>query len=176
MINIKGNQGITLTILVIMIIVIIILAGISITKGSDLIKTTKVETNVTNMITMRAKAKVFAEEVNAEVWDETDKSSKREEIYLEKYKMTKPENETELISKVSDKVNNEYGCECYGITKDTLEEMGLKDLAKEVDNEDYVIVYNSNDYRNIDIIYTKGIEYENKIYYTLSSLQGAIGE
>ena len=64
MLYIKKNKGITLVALVIMIIVIMILAGITITQGSDLIKTTKVETYVTNMITIKSKAKVYAEEAN----------------------------------------------------------------------------------------------------------------
>ena len=88
MLYIKENKGITITALVIMIIVIMLLAGITITQGSDLIKNTKVETYLTNMITIRSKAKVYAEETNAEVWDAEDKTSKREEIYSEKYKLT----------------------------------------------------------------------------------------
>ena len=87
MLYIKENKGITITALVIMIIVIMLLAGITITQGSNLIKNTKVETYVTNMITIRSKAKVYAEETNAEVWDAEDKTSKREEIYSEKYKL-----------------------------------------------------------------------------------------
>ena len=51
MLYIKENKGITITALVIMIIVIMLLAGITITQGSDLIKNTKVETYLTNMIT-----------------------------------------------------------------------------------------------------------------------------
>ena len=76
----------------IMIIVIMLLAGITITQGSDLIKNTKVETYLTNMITIRSKAKVYAEETNAEVWDAEDKTSKREEIYSEKYKLRREQN------------------------------------------------------------------------------------
>ena len=60
MLYIKENKGITITALVIMIIVIMLLAGITITQGSDLIKNTKVETYLTNMITIRSKAKVYA--------------------------------------------------------------------------------------------------------------------
>ena len=58
MLYIKENKGITITALVIMIIVIMLLAGITITQGSDLIKNTKVETYLTNMITISSKFKV----------------------------------------------------------------------------------------------------------------------
>ncbi len=174
MLYIKKNKGITLVALVIMIIVIMILAGITITQGSDLIKTTKVETYVTNMITIKSKAKVYAEEANAEVWDAEDKSSKRAEIFLEKYKMNQSGNQDELISKVDDKVNTGNGCECYDITTDTLKDMGLNELAEETGNGDYVVVYDASNYKNIEIIYVNGIEYRNVRYYTLSKLQEAL--
>ena len=176
MLNIKRNTGITLTALVIMIIVIMILAGITITQGSDLISNTKVETYVTNMITIRAKAKVYAEEANAEIWDAEDKAAKRAEIYSEKYKMTKSANQDEIISKVDSKVNTGNGCECYDVTKDTLKQMGLNDLANETNDGDYVVVYDSSDYKNMDIVYVQGIEYKKSKYYTLSSLQAKVGE
>lgn len=176
MLNIKEEKGITLTALVVMIIVIMILAGITITQGSDLINNTKVETYVTNMITIRAKAKVYAEEVNAETWDAEDKAAKRTEIYSEKYKMTKSNNQDEIISKVDSNVNTGNGCECYDITKDTLRQMGLSDLANETSDGEYVVVYDASDYKNMDIVYKNGIEYKKVKYYTLSSLQAKVGE
>ncbi len=176
MLYLKEEKGITLVALIIMVIVIIILAGISLTQGSELLKTTKVETYVTNMITIRAKAKVYAEEVNAGTWDVQDKSAKRNELYSEKYNMTKPSNESELISKVDENVNKGNGVEFYQITKETLTKMGLEDLAKDVNDGDYVVAYDAGDYTNLDIIYTKGIEYNGKKLYTLSSLQRETGE
>ena len=176
MLYLKEEKGITLVALIIMVIVIIILAGISLTQGSELLKTTKVETYVTNMITIRAKAKVYAEEVNAGTWDVQDKSSKRNELYSEKYNMTKPSNESELISKVEENVNKGNGVEFYQITKETLTKMGLEDLAKESNDGDYVVAYDAGDYTNLDIIYTKGIEYNGKKLYTLSSLKKETGE
>ena len=88
--------------------------------------------------------------------------------------MNKSSNQTELISKVDDKVNTGNGCECYDITIDTLKEMGLSDLANETNTGDYVVVYDASNYKNLDIIYVPGIEYKNIMYYTLSSLQEAI--
>lgn len=176
MLYLKEEKGISLSVLVIMIIVIIILAGISINQGTELLKTTNVETYVTNMITIRAKAKVYAEEVNAATWDVQDKSSIRGELYSEKYNMTKPGNESELIAKVDENVNKGNGVEFYQITKQTLTKMGLEDLAEEVNDGDYVVAYDAGDYTNLDIIYTKGIEYNGKKLYTLSSLQKETGE
>lgn len=51
--------------------------------------------------------------------------------------------------------------------------MGLSDI----DNiENYIVVYNAQDNTKLDVIYNSGIEYENKTYYTLSSLQAEMGE
>lgn len=174
--HVKENRGITIIALVIMIIVITILAGISITQGTDLIKTSKVETFVTNMITIRAKAKVYAEEVNAETWDLEDKSSKKEELYLEKYKMKKSKKEDEIISRVDSNINTGNGCECYEISKETLKQMGLEDLAKESTDGEYAVVYDASDYKNLDIVYVSGIDYKKVKYYTLSSLQEKVEE
>lgn len=172
----KENKGITIIALVIMIIVILILAGISLIEGTSLIKQTKIENLMTNMITIRAKSKVFAEEVNAEVWDVEDKSTKRQNLYSEKYSMSVPSNETELISKVDSSVNTGNSCECYEITKETLSVMGLDELVNETENGEYIVVYDSSDYTNLDIIYQPGIQYKGETYYTLSSLQAEMGE
>ena len=171
MLYLKENKGITLTALVVSIIVIMILAGISITQGSNLIKTTKVENYVTNMITMRAKVKIYGEEINAETWDAENKSEERAKLYEEKYGMTKSSNQTELESKVDEKVNKGNGIECYNITKETLKKMGLDDITQDMNDGDYVVAFDAGDYKNLDIIYTPGIEYEKVTYYTLSKLQ-----
>lgn len=173
MLHLKENKGITMITLVIMIIIIFILAGISLTEGKSMLKKTKVENIITNMITIRAKSKVYAEEVNAEVWDVEDKNSERQILYLEKYNMPKPSNEAELISKIGNTVND---WECYEITKETLTKMGLENLVEETNNGDYVVAYDSEDYTNLDIIYKQGVQYNEKTYYTLSSLQAEIGE
>lgn len=176
MVNLKRDKGITLTALVVMIIVIIILAGVSIAQGTDLIKHTKIENYVTNMITIRAKAKIYAEEVNAETWDASDKATKKTEIFAEKYKMTKSSNEKEIINKLDSNVNTDGGYECYEITTETLNIMGLNEMVKDTYDGEYVVVYDANDYKNLDIVYVDGIEYNKTIYYTLSKLQGVIEE
>lgn len=63
--------------------------------------------------------------------------------------------------------------ESYKVTQGTLEKMGLKDI----DNiENYIVVYNVEDNTKLDVVYTSGIKYQDKIYYTLSSLQSEIGD
>ncbi len=176
MLYLKRNKGMSMIALIGMIIIILIIAGISLVGGIRLIRKAKIENLMTNMITMRAKAKVYAEEVNAEIWEEEDKSAKRKELYLEKYNMSVPSDENAIISKVDSSINNENGCECYEITKETLEDMGLEELVEETNNGDYVVIYNAADYNNLEILYQPGIEYHNNTYYTLSSIQAELGE
>lgn len=176
MVYIKQNKGITLTALIVMIIVIMILTGITITQGSTLIETSKVENYVTNMITIRAKAKVYAEEINGETWDVEDKQSKRKELYLEKYEMNSQDDNSDFMSKIDEKVNTGNGCEFYIVGKNALMKMGLEELAKESNEGDYVVAYDSSNYKNLDVIYTPGVEYKKVTYYTLSSLQEKVEE
>lgn len=171
MLNLKQNKGITLVALTVMIIVISILAGISITQGTGLIEKTKLENYKTNMITIKAKSKVYAEEISAEIWDVSDKESKRAELYLEKYKMEKMSDDADIVSKVNENINSGNGCECYKITKEALKQMGLEDISNDASDGDYVVIYNKDGYKNIEVMYVPGIRYKGSIYYTLSSLQ-----
>ena len=171
MLNLKQNKGITLVALTVMIIVISILAGISITQGTGLIEKTKLENYKTNMITIKAKSKVYAEEISAEIWDVSDKESKRAELYLEKYKMEKMSDDADIVSKVNENINSGNGCECYKMTKEALKQMGLEDISNDANDGDYVVIYNKDSYKNIEVMYVLGIRYKGSIYYTLSSLQ-----
>lgn len=175
MINKKNNSGITLIVLVITIIVILILAGITIDGGTKLIKRSKIESLLTNMITIKANAKVYAEEINAKVWDlsETEKKTKRAELFSETYSM---ESDTEAVSKVDSTINDSNGCEAYKITKETLINMGLVDLANETEDGEFVVVYNSKDINKLEIVYPSGVPYEKSTYWTLTALNNKMHE
>ena len=86
------------------------------------------------MIMIKSKAKVFAEEVNAKVWNSANKSSDRERIFQEQYNMQKISNEPNIISQITTDINDSNGCECYQIQIETLHIMGLDDLANTSDN------------------------------------------
>ncbi len=89
----KNNKGITIITLIIMIIVISIIATISINEGTTLIKRVKVDNYKTNMISIKAKAKVIAEEVSSKTWDVVDKekSAKKQELFENDYAMQREE-------------------------------------------------------------------------------------
>ena len=177
-----GKSGITIIALIITIIVILILAGISIDAGSELIKRAKIESLITNMITIKANAKVYAEEINAEVWDlkEEDeditktKSYKRSNLFEEKYQMEK--NTTDVTSKVDSSIINPEKCEAYNITKETLHAMGLSDLANNTNDGDFVVIYDSDDFTKLEIVYPSGIKYDKETYWTLSSIKSKMEE
>ena len=92
--GIKNEKGITILALVITIIILLIIASISINAGSQLIQEAKVQTIETNMLAIRAKAKAYAEEIEAATWALTseEKETKR----------------TELFNQKRDDVNNSY--------------------------------------------------------------------
>ena len=74
----KNNSGITLMVLIITIIVLIIIASISVYEGKELIIKSKINTIKTNMLTIQAKAKSYAEEIDVKIWAESDKDTKRD--------------------------------------------------------------------------------------------------
>lgn len=74
---IKNNNGITMIALVVTIIVLMILAGVSIMYGTDAVSKVKQEGIITNMIAIKSKAKVLAEEVNAKIWAGDDNDQER---------------------------------------------------------------------------------------------------
>ena len=119
--NLNNKSGITLIALVITVIVVLILAGISLKEGTGLIKKAKIESLMTNMITIKANAKGYAEEINAEIWDlgEEEKTTKRAELFASKYHMTAIDSST-IESKVDSSIK-ENGCVAFNITKDTIE-------------------------------------------------------
>lgn len=169
---IKKEKGITLIALIVTVIGVIILASISVIEGRKLIGTAEVESVMTNMITIKAKSKVVAEEVNAQVWalsNESEKASRRASLYTENYKM---ENKgTSVTSPISSQLDTDVttgGYECYQLTEAAIEAMGLVDI-EEITN--YEVVYNKSDYTKLDIVYLPGIQHNNNTYYTLSKLQ-----
>ena len=48
--------------------------------------------------------------------------------------------------------------------------MGLDDI----DNENYIVVYDKGDYQKIDVIFNNGVTYKRVTYYTLSELKKAL--
>lgn len=167
-INIKNHKGITMLALIITLIVLLIISGISLTGGTKIIQKAKAENITTNMISMRAKIKIYLEEVNSQSWslNDTDKVNKRKEILENKYELELIENNQEI-----QKLVNTNGYTCYNITMQAIENMKLEGIKIGTDDIQYVAVVSNTDFSKIEIVYTKGVEYLGEKYYTLSDLQ-----
>lgn len=160
----RNDSGITLIVLVLIIIILIIIASISIYEGKELIAKSKVQTLETNMLTIQAKSKAYAEEIDAKIWTENDKDLARNTEFANKG-----------FENPSSSLDSKYGIELtdyisYTIEEEALSAMGLDDIK----NEKYIVVYAKNDYNKIDIIYVNGVKYKKVTYYTLSNLKNAL--
>lgn len=89
--KVKNEKGITIIALIITVVVLVIIASISITAGSQLIQEAKTQTIETNMLAIRAKAKSYAEEIEAATWalsssedPEKDKETRRTALFHDK--------------------------------------------------------------------------------------------
>lgn len=160
--KINEQRGITLIALVITVILLLIIGGISITKGSDLVEKSKAETIETNMLTIKAKAKEYAENVDALNWKvkDEDKASKNIEAF-KKYKM---EETTETGNW------EELGYTYYDLSKDALDNMALGSLW----DGSLKYIVGVNEQYEIEIIYVPGITYKNDTYYKLSELTNVL--
>ncbi len=169
----KENNGITIIALVITVIVMIIIAGISINEGTKIIRQAKIQTLETDMLAMKAKAKAYAEEIDAGIWAISDVSKKETQkaTLYGNYGMTLV-NVNTLSSEIQSQLNSaidKNNCEVYKITATTLEKMGLDEISE--DSDSYYIVYNAENFNESDIVYVDGFKDGNDIYYTLSSMQ-----
>lgn len=179
----KEEKGITLIALVITIIVLLIIGGISIMGGTDILNTAKAETIETNMLTIKAKAKEYMENVDSKNWALDDKEVKdeydgltkkefenREQLKGDKYQLTLIEDETSYGNYSS---WYEEGYTYYELEKKALDKMDLSNIYE--DGKVYIIRYPLEDGNienlEMDIIYANGIKYEGKIYYNLSELE-----
>ena len=176
--NLKNQKGITMIALAVTVVVILIIAGITVKFGTDAIETAKIESLITNMITIKAKGKGYVEEINAKIWDldEGEKASKRNDLFEEKNMTVKDNNNPEVSGKINVealKKDNEENVEyvIYSISKAALNQMGLEELANNSEDGEYAIVYNLKDFTKFDVLYIAGVDYQENTYYNLSSLQ-----
>ena len=159
----KNQKGITMIALTIMIILLIILASVSVTGGTKVIKEAQLESIETEMLTLKAKAKGFAEDIDSKTWNiqgDEERENKKAELFSSLYGMSVVGDTDVYNLSVSDPV-------FYAITNQTLSEMGLS----EIDPTRYVIVFSSSDYTNMDVVLIEGFKYGKSINYTLSEME-----
>lgn len=175
--NINSNKnGITLISLIVTIIVLIILAGITITEGNSLIKKAKIESIMTNMITIKSKAKVLVEEANSKVWALADERKIEElnRIFTEEYKMESTTiDSTQKEELNSEDFENTQNIVCYKLSDEALNIIGFTEVEE---CSDYIIVLNKDNFDKLEIVFNPGIKYKNETIFSLSKMQMKVEE
>lgn len=167
--NLKKENGITIVALVITVILMLMLAGIGVYYASDAIKKGKLEDIKTDMISIKTKAKIVAEEYNFKdienlVGTKLDNDAEQEGIQFETYKIP---DELQKIFEAKDE-NGEAKFDIarlYIWTSEDLEGQSLG--AINIDNEAfYIVYYNLDNTNECEVYYSKGFEGK----YSLSEL------
>lgn len=164
----KNNSGVTLVVLIITIIVLIIIASILVFEGKELIAKSKLNTINTSMFTIQSKAKSYAEEIDVKIWAESDKDTKRDEEFLRKG-FVSPSNSVDSKF-INTDIINASNYIAYTITSEGLSSMGLDEIKE----EQYMVIYDKENFKNVDVVYPAGIKYKNITYYTLSEIQNIL--
>lgn len=164
-------MGTRKTISLIIAIIVIIGIGASITI---LVKRMGEKTNFqdlrTNLLLIQAKAKTYTENVNVETANlDTEKeedSTKIAEVKEQKLKGTALENCDENIKNAAKQAGIEDTTDYYYLSQEDLNDMEINIEVKE--DTYYLVKYNFED---TEVVYTKGYEYKDKIYYKLSEMK-----
>lgn len=160
----KSQKGVTIIALVITIVILFIMASIAINEGSNLIDQAKAQTHETNMLSIEAKVKGYAEDIEAIVWTKNDSEKQKErEKKFKEYGLEI----TTISSEIQNAIPDNYA---YEITDEGLKKMSLSDII----GKRYIVIFDKNNYKNMDIVYKEGINYNNTTYYTLSQLKEAL--
>ena len=145
----ERNKGVTLATLVITIVVLLIIAGISISAGTNTIKRAKLEEIRTNMLLIQAKAKEYVEETNFRLGKSPDENKKiqvRKEVYETDAKL-EPANGISAPSQIP-------VSDCYKVTKEAMKQWGLDKIKTEA-NEYYLIKFDDTN-ATVEIYNTLG--------------------
>ena len=159
----KEEKGITLIILVSTVMVLLIIAGVGIGSGLNIMKKASIESLKTNMLLLQAKGKEYVENANFKIGTGEKAEEEIAQIKNENLKGT-PVSTDQIPSEV----NLGEGEEAYQLSEQDMKDMGLVEL--EGKSSDYLIVYNIQE-EKVNVIYVPGIEFQNKYYYTLSSIE-----
>ena len=124
------------------------------------------------MLTIEAKAKAYAEEIEAKIWNKSggEKDSARNTKFSEKH-MNVVSDVGQGVDKVSNDIKSDYLA--YEVTNQALTDMGLEEVDTE-ENEKYIVIFSKENYKLMDVIYYTGVTYKGETYYTLSDLKDVL--
>lgn len=140
--NLKNKNGITIVALVITVVVMLILVGVTIEMGTKSIDESEKQDIITNMISIKTKAKIVKDKYN----------------FKDIESLVGTLLEDEIAEIPEDKKSN-----CYIWTQDDLNEQELSSIK--VDEDNFYIIYYGDD--GIEVYYSKGINGK----YSLTELQ-----
>lgn len=167
--NLKRQSGITIVALIITVIIMIMLAGVSVYYASDAIQKGKLEDIKTDMISIKAKAKIVAEEYNFKdienlVGTKLDNDVEQTGIQFGTYKIP---DELQKIFEAKDE-NGEAKFDITRLYVWTKEDLKAQSLgAIDIDDEAfYIVYYNLENTNECEVYYSKGFEGK----YSLSEL------
>ncbi len=142
--NLKNKNGITIVALVITVVVMLILVGVTIEMGTKSIDESEKQDIITNMISIKTKAKIVKDKYNFKD--------------IENLVGTKLAETVEGIPE--GKKEN-----CYIWTQDDLNSQELSSIK--VDEDKFYIIYYGDNSNGIEVYYSKGINGK----YSLTELQ-----
>lgn len=179
--NIKDNKGITLIVLVVTIVVLLIIAGVTITAGTESIKRAKLETLRTNMLLIKAKGKEYCEEANfrAGIINESDTAeAKAEKIqkginFLSTDKNLPSAEVSELPVQLEAEETYDYVAklDTEAPNNGVLKELGLNEVAN---SENAGIFYIGFDIKNnkVEVFNSRGYaSKDGTTYYRLTQIE-----
>ena len=155
--KVKSNKGITLVSLIVTIVVMGILLSVTVIYSSDLMQKSKMTDYIGYMKLVKARADVVLEEevFNSvgEIESDEISNSKIDDIIVEKY------NDTKYLIRIW----NGNDIANQGIDKSILKNANY-----------FVIVFNKESRKTVDVIYSEGCELKETIYYTLTDMEDVI--
>lgn len=168
----KKQSGMSLIMLLLLILVIIIIAVISISLLKNKLDEEKFENLKTDMLSIQGKVKVIGQEMIKSKEKDVEKakaiSVDNQNVSMLKGKKVSENMEDEEIKKlIENKIINEQDenfDKYYILEREHLDEIGLNEI---IIKEGKIIV----NYNTDEIIYSKGIELDKKVYYKLSEIE-----
>ncbi len=158
--NLKIENGITIIALIITIILMLILVGVGVHFSGDALDKAKLEDIKTDMISIKTKAKIVAEQYNFKDIDnligtKLDQNDEEEGIQNETYII--PNGLKTILEGSGEETEKIDISKLYIWTKEDLNNQGLNTI--DINNEQfYIVYYNLKDTNKSEIYYSQGFQ------------------
>ena len=167
----NDQKGLALIPLIIVVIILIAIASIGIYYAYNTLINASIQTYETNMLKIKAKAIEYGEEIDVALWEysEDDENEEEKMELLEEYGLAETSIDEVIAIQLDSQIDNDNYV-AYSIDG-LIENNNLGEVQDNLDDGEYIVVYNASDYTKVDVVYTGGILYNDEVYYTLSALQ-----